>query len=214
MSEVGDEFETVHTFKQSDGTRRVILRFPMDSYTMFQRFAVKFVNKPVHVDMVLDKQKTTNRKFYYTMYMGEKFTMNMIPKYSLDDKLFENWAFSVTDGEFEKMTTYISKLVDRVTYNYVDTMMLMPMMPHTGMFVDTMVPDVDGTQPENLHKLFCSQAMVLILRESLDEDGPNQNLLLKLRSLNSRLTSPSDLYHLLRNYSSALPNKELGSEEV
>jgi hypothetical protein len=51
-------------------------------------------------------------------------------------------------------------------------MMLMPALPHSGVFVETMITDVPpGTPPDKISSVFCSQSAVLACRECI-KDSP------------------------------------------
>lgn len=53
-------------------------------------------------------------------------------------------------------------MVDRVEYNRLDAMFLLPIMPTKGLFVDTMMTNVDGSDPLNIKSVYCSQAILLV----------------------------------------------------
>lgn len=188
-------------------TCSVVLRFPMKPATAIQRAAVAFVGTPYHVDMVLIRPGTDQRKFYYTMYMGEKFKINMLPEWMAKDSNYTNRRLQVTEEELDAVQDYVHALIDRVEYNYTDPIFLMTAFSHNNSpssFTNTIITDVDGSDPKCLTQLFCSQAVVIILRECLDEKGSNFQLREKLRTTNSRLCSPCDLFHIVHPYTNAL----------
>lgn len=101
-------------------------------------------------------------------------------------------------------------MVGRIPYNYSDSMLLMPTLPHSGIFTSTMIQDVQPrTPPEKLSTVFCSQAAVLVCRECLRNSPWLGGLVDELSSTNSRLCSPSDLLSVVSKYSKVIPNSEL-----
>lgn len=69
--------------------------------------------------------------------------------------------------------------------------------------------DVDGTRPDNIRTVFCSQAAVLCLRECCDPDGENGELVKKLQQMNSRLVNPEALHQLVMEHGHVVTNEKL-----
>lgn len=67
-----------------------------------------------------------------------------------------------------------------------------------------------GIDPKSIQKVFCSQSVVLMLRNALDPSGSNAELLGELQLLNSRTVSPKQVCDiLLRHGAKELENEEL-----
>lgn len=65
-------------------------------------------------------------------------------------------------------------------------------------FLKAMVTDVDGSDSSSCSKIFCSQSVVLMLRECLDEEaGAHKELVQRLKRMNSRLVSPRMVFNHL-----------------
>lgn len=154
----------------------------------------QMVSSPVHVDVVLDMDGTPNKNFAYTAYAQEKFSMTLMPSSMGKNPNFRSMCLDISEAEFHRCSLYLSKMVGRVEYNYTDAMFLLPAIG-SGPISDVMVPDVDSSSPEMLEKVFCSQAALLVLKNCLSE---NEALMVALKGLNSRLTSPSILYRSIQ----------------
>ena len=55
------------------------------------------------------------------------------------------------------------------------------------------VPDISREEAQHPHKLFCSQAVVLALREACNGQHASPHLEAFVKSLNSRITTPTEL---------------------
>jgi hypothetical protein len=76
--------------------------------------------------------------------------------------------------------------------------------------LDLLVEDRDALHPEKISKVFCSQSVVLMLRNALDPEGQHSGLLATLNNLNSRLVSPKQVDGILREYGAVpLSNEDL-----
>jgi hypothetical protein len=78
---------------------------------------------------------------------------------------------------------------------------------------DVMAEDLHDTDhPERIKKVFCSQSVVLMLRNALDPNGKNSGLLQSLQRVNSRLVSPKQVKTLLECYGAvSISNDHLDS---
>ncbi|EKX31750.1 hypothetical protein GUITHDRAFT_149099 [Guillardia theta CCMP2712] len=134
-------------------------------------------------------------------------SVNMRKSYNSRD--YEGLHLRLDPVESAKLFDYAIDLVERrVPYNFAD-LLYQPMkavLPDSGFFED--VPNESSLQ---VKKVFCSQAFVLALRNSLHNDDlagalidespiQRKKLLWRLISENSRLCTPSDLYHIIRPY--------------
>lgn len=159
--------DDVHTFgtdctdytpsHSTDGFCRIIVRFKQPS-TMYERMVSTLVRSPVHVDVVFDQPGLCNKNFSYSVFTNEKFSRTLLDNNGKTDKKFDNLAMSVSTDDFTRCVQYMESMVDKVRYNYSDAMLLMPTMPRTGSFTDTMIPDVrDEAHSSTLKSVYCSQ---------------------------------------------------------
>jgi hypothetical protein len=119
---------------------------------------------------------------------------------------FENecWRGSLSQSERHKATRSLKLNITReeanaitlrcwnldarnVPYNYSDSHYLMPFWSPSSIFIDDVTTDTISTG-------FCSQIIILILRECLHQDRHITNI---LQALNSRTTSPNTLYNCI-----------------
>lgn len=208
MSDRDVEISTGASFSSHSSRCRIILRFLKES-TMYERMVSKIVGSPVHCDIILDREGTDDYRFAYSAYVNEEFSMTFMPNEMIDNDNYISRQIRVTPQEFQRCKEYLHCLVNnKIKYNYTDAMIIMPTMPSAGEFIDTMVPDIDASNPTSIKKLYCSQACLLVLRENLNEVIASQ-LLKVLKPLNSRLTSPCKLFHVVEHHSRPMQNRVL-----
>lgn len=128
----------------------------------------------------------------------------------IHDPAFQNWSIPVSSGDFDRLYSFLHGMKDKTPYNYSDSLVLLPTVPHENIIVDTLVSDLElGITPERISSVFCSQAGVLVLRECI-RDSPWLNCLVdKLKTTNSRLCSPFDLLNIMRPYATEITNADL-----
>lgn len=66
-----------------------------------------------------------------------------------------------------------------------------------------------GTDPAKISSVFCSQAVVLAIRECVRDTPALGPLVDELKKINSRLCSPRDLHRCFAAHASEIPNAEL-----
>lgn len=117
---------------------RLILRFlnPTSSYEMM---VSKIVSSPVHVDIVLDKPGTPNRRVCFSAYMNEKFSMTLMPREMVHNDNYENYSVDISEEDFGRCSKYLSGMVDKIPYNYSDAFLLMPTLSQSNSFASVMV---------------------------------------------------------------------------
>jgi hypothetical protein len=168
---------------------KFIIRFLKES-SSYERIVSKIVGSPVHVDMIFHQPGTDNARFSYSAFMGEKFSMTLMSEEVSCSELYENIVFDISDKEHTNCISYVNKLLDKTSYNYDDAMMMMPMFQNHPGFTSVMFPDIDSSNPVRIKRIFCSQAVVIVMRECLGEGYPHEN---RIGKLNSRLVSPNML---------------------
>lgn len=136
----------------------------------------------VHVEMI-----PSDHSYMYTSYMFETFTQNEILEH--DSAIYTLLRIDLCDEEHNGIIDMLSRLTDRVIpYNYSD-------LPWCVVPSITELKDVHNE--EEITALFCSQAIILVLRLNIATDRP---LYQTLMDLNSRTTSPTVLFEKLKPY--------------
>lgn len=130
----------------------------------------------IHVEMVPSDQECM-----FTSFMFENFSKN---KKSVYDSSYQTIRIVLTAGEHTKLCSLLSKWSERVIpYNYMDLLL-------AGGYYE------EPTDAETVSSLFCSQAVVIALRNSLE---PSE-LLTELLSVDSRSLLPQGLFEMLSKY--------------
>jgi hypothetical protein len=169
------------------------------------------VGKEIHVEVMLfgehAHQKTQLGNFSFTSFVNEDFAMSVVnPNIVCTRTNVTNLIMSVSQTTATRLFDYYQDLHQKkIPYNWSDSRLLMPFCnPHTFY----LFPDVDAQNPPSV---FCSQMVVLGMRECMDAQQ-DQNLLNDLTSLNSRLTSPHTLFNVLCQHGATeIPAKELAA---
>jgi hypothetical protein len=165
--------------------------------------AIKLVVGPVqHVEVIIiDGNKPTMGIVSFAAFVGGPLSMYLTPKYSLMDACIENIVLPISQSVATKLGDYYLDMHKcEIPYNYYDSRFLMPFWsPYTSQ------ETIDDTHHT---RVFCSQMVVLGLRECMDvkDDGP---LIEELKRLNSRLTSPHTLLRILRIFGRGMKGVEL-----
>jgi hypothetical protein len=123
-------------------TCRLLLRFVRGdgrASGLYNWFVAGMVTNPVHVDIVLDRVGTPHKRVCFSAYMNERFSMTLMPKSMVHNDAYQNLAVEIAPTDLERISKYLGSMVDRVPYNYSDSIMLLPVLPHKGVLVDTMV---------------------------------------------------------------------------
>jgi hypothetical protein len=179
----------------------------------WERFCRRLVGDPVHMDTLLLGTKSPRAAICYSSYVNQKFEAVPISQVLVQDDSMKNHCLRVSQGEFQKCVSFMQALVDAETsYDYLDAMLLMP----------ARIPSLlrSDVQPQQVpSSVFCSQSVVLMLRDCLDPDSRHgvctlplclqctiktstlmvdcfflQDLVTRLAGMNSRLSSPRDVY--------------------
>jgi hypothetical protein len=155
---------------------------------------VKWLAGPyVHVDMLVTQVEfnhatPTLTHMAYSAFMAETFSRTEQKDFVYGDDSHDFLSLSVTPDELYNIRAACEACVkSRIPYNTTDMVL-------------SQLPLRNPTEGDVYHTstLFCSQAMVLVLRSGLDHDHELQG---PLAAVNSRTISPSSLYALLKPYS-------------
>lgn len=171
------------------------------------KFMSVFGGTPIHCEAVLHEEASLSQRFFYTAFMGERFSLNMMTEGMLTrDDVFDTLALKVTQDELHDMQMFFMALVEAKTpYNYTD-LPLAAGFAGKGEFLNTMFPDVENHQQPK--SVFCSQAIVLCLKRCLNPKN-NPGLYEAISKLNSRATSPRRLLQVLEPYCKRTERKSM-----
>lgn len=170
----------------------LILRF--DHSKQWQRL---FVGPQIHVDTLIHAPGTQHKLISYTAYMYEKFSATLMGAELIENEDHTSIAIPIDQDECERIQHYLMALVGNATYNYKDLALAMGLLGH-GTFANTMCEDIDGTDPTKITSVYCSQAVVLLLRYCLNPES-NAELLHEINKLNSRHVTPHKLFETVKN---------------
>ena len=155
----------------------------------FLKKIVKTLAGPyVHVELIVAQRGAP--ALAYSAYMGENFACTPQCDFQYSDACHDFLSVPVSPEELHRISRACDTGVkSKIPYNLTDMVL-------------SQVPLRYPTEQDFFHAktLFCSQALVLLLRSCLD---PGHTLQEPLRSVNSRTVSPSHLYHTLQPHCQA-----------
>jgi len=127
--------------------------------------------------------------------------------YRAHPELFSWHLFVLNDHEYQRLRVWnTNQVVNQCEYNLSDlAYQILPAAVQT-----VFVSDVSRAEAQLPHKLFCSQAVVLAMREACNGLGASPHLEVFTKSLNSRITTPTEL----AARTTAYMGTELSSEPV
>jgi hypothetical protein len=162
----------------------------------------------VHVEVLPIDVLHPENTLSYTSYVGQPFGVSISTKRTFDNETCVGLVLEVSPEEHETLVSYLHDLCEaNIPYNYHD--MAIMALPRT--LFEAVVDDVPSEDPRHLRSLFCSQAVLLALRNSLSEENP---LLPVLAGVVSRTIFPYTLFHLLRPYTHTVDCRALASGMV
>jgi len=175
---------------------------------MTDRFLSCFAGKLVHCDIMPVDSKTAENSLNFTSYVGEHFSASVTGKRFYNNKDNMALCLEISEEENDAMISYLYELCENnIPYNYVD--LAAEMLPsQVARFV---VDEISSDDPKQITNLFCSQAVVLVLRNSLSEKG---ELCKILKHQNCRLTLPYELFTILQPFSKQVFCVELSKGEI
>jgi hypothetical protein len=148
----------------------------------------------VHVEIMPIDSREPRASASYTSYVGCPFALSLSTKQTYDNTTCAALVLQLSDVEHEALLVYLQDLCEaQIPYNYRDTALLM-LPGGAALFGAT---DVPSEVPRALQSLFCSQAVVLALRNALDARRPLTRV---LAGLNSRTVLPYALFTVLHPY--------------
>lgn len=148
----------------------------------------------VHVELLPIDANIPDNTLSYTSYVGHAFGVSISTKATFDNETCVGLALDLTPLEHERLISYLHDLcAANIPYNYGD--MALMALPRT--LFEAVVEDIPSEDPRDVRKLFCSQAVLLALRNSLADDNPLGDVLGRIVS---RTIFPYTLFHVLRPY--------------
>lgn len=184
--------------------------------TTWEKLCRAVVDNPVHMDVVLAKPHSSSARFCFSSYVNQEFEMCLMDKAQIMDPSMINHSIDITEAEYDRCMKFMLQLVESGTrYAYVDALLLMPMAPkgsstapRFASAVSPILQDVAAVLPK---KVFCSQSVVLMLRECLCPYGIHSDLVQRLERLNSRLVSPKMVFDIVKDhpFADVMSNVEL-----
>lgn len=162
----------------------------------------------MHCDILPVDMQDAQNAMSFTSYMNETFSMSINTKQRYNNKKNVAIAIPYNKAEFDLLTSYLYDLCSQnIKYNLID--ITLDALPAT--IRDAIVDDVASEDPKDIKKIYCSQAAVLSLRNSLAQD---RKLLSHLKETNSRTTVPLQLYYTLRNFGQIVDCEALHSGRI
>lgn len=172
------------------------LAFEKSADSILKKLVKVLAGPYVHVEMVISQTKfnhlglspvATLSHTAYSAFMSETFARIEQSNFWYDDESHDFLSLPVSAEELHRISNACDACVEsKIPYNTTD------------MFF-SQIPMRNPTERDlyNSKTLFCSQAMVLVLRSCLD---PGHALQAPLAMVNSRTVSPSHLYEILKPY--------------
>ena len=172
------------------------LAFEKSTDSMLKKLVKILAGPYVHVEMIVTQVEfnhrvgptATLRHTAYTAFMEEPFARIEQRDFAYGDDTHDFLSLSVSPDELHRIRTACEACVQsKIPYNTTD-------------MIFSQLPLRSPTERDLYHckALFCSQAMVLMLRSCLDHDHELQG---PLATVNSRTVSPSRLHEVLKPYS-------------
>jgi len=171
------------------------IAFEKSSDTMLKALVKVLAGPYVHVEMIITHVEfnhntgspATLLHTAYSAFMDEPFARIEQRDFTYSDDCHDFLSLSVSPDELYRIRKACEACVQsKIPYNTTDMVL-------------SQLPLRNPTERDLYHckTLFCSQAMVLMLRSCLDPDHELQG---PLAAVNSRTVSPSRLYEVLKPY--------------
>ena len=166
------------------------IAFEKDADSVIKKLVRTFAGPYVHTDLIVSQVQPANNNnnisTAYSSFMGEGFGRVFQRDFWFSCNTHDFLFIDVTPEELKRISeTCEACVTSKKPYNTKD--MILCLLP-------LRIP-----REKNIFEaesLFCSQAMILILRSCLNQEHPLQTI---LHSIHSRKTSPSQLYIELKS---------------
>ena len=162
------------------------IAFEKEADNMIKKVVKTFAGPYVHTDIIVSQVNPTNISTAYSSFMGEGFGRVFQKDFWFSCNTHDFLFIDVSQEELTKISeTCEACVLSKKPYNTKDMVLcLVPL--RTPREKDIFEAD----------SLFCSQAMILILRSCLNQEHPLQAT---LHCMHSRKTTPSQLYTELKS---------------
>jgi len=167
-------------------TDRVLQRYGAGEYT--------------HCELYIPQRDET-----YAIFLGgDMLRSDDLPlHYKEKPHLFAWHIHILTDSEFTRLLEWNDlQVYNKCKYNFAD--LALKLMP--SVLQKSLTSDLRGKNADEPRKLFCSQAIVLAFRHAYSCPESKKTNSLFAHSMNSRITSPSDLARTTSLHLGAPPN--------
>ena len=159
--------------------------YEKDADCLVKRVIRAFAGPYVHVDMVVSELSPSPVHTCYSAYSGEGFVRVFQRDFAFSQETHDFLRIDVSKEELQRISETCEACVNsKIKYNFRDVALcLVPLRrPRELTLFDS-------------GALFCSQAMILILRSCLEPENPLQMI---LQNIHSRTTTPSQLHSALK----------------
>ena len=164
------------------------IAFEKSADSLMKRIVKKIAGPYVHTELIISHATATPIHVAYAAYMKETFSQIPQQDFWYDDQSHDFLKITVSSDELRRIDETCETCVKtKVPYNTIDMVL-------------SIIPLRNPTENDIYHtrSLFCSQSIILVLRSCLEINHPLQSI---IASANSRTITPSQLYGLLRPYS-------------
>lgn len=163
----------------------VHIAFEKSADTLLKKLVKILAGPYVHTELIVTQSEPTTIHTAYSTYMSDTFSRTFQRDFWFADQYHDFLHIPVSKEELQRICKTCEACVEtKIPYNTRDMVL-------------SQVPLRNPTEHDLFHSptLFCSQAVVLILRSCLDE---MHSLQPHLSTVNSRTITPSQLYELLK----------------
>lgn len=182
--------------KSLSSSMKVVILFRRPIYKT-DKLLKYFIGQFTHMEVMIYLENSPRSSPTFTAFMGENFSSSIMNKTQYCKPDYEAYVLDTEPEETERILDYFIALSDqRIPYNYED----LPLIPLKKVILASgMMDDIPDDDPKKIPRLFCSQAFTIAFRKCL-EFKHYPRLIADLQHMNSRLTTPCDLFHALRPY--------------
>jgi hypothetical protein len=163
----------------------VHIAFEKSADSMLKKLVRIIAGPYVHTEIIITQSQPTTVHTAYSAYMADTFARTFQKDFWFEDQCHDFLHIPVSADELQRICKTCEACVEtKIPYNTRDMVL-------------SQLPLRNPEEHDLFHSstLFCSQAVILILRTSLDEMHSLQPY---LSSVNSRTITPSQLYDLLK----------------
>lgn len=163
------------------------IAFEKSADTWLKKIVRAFAGPYVHTEIIVTQHEPVRAHTAYSAYVYENFSRTPEKDFEFSDERHDFLYIPVTPEESKRISqTCEACVLSKIPYNTSDMIL-------------SQLPLRNPTECDIFHTgtLFCSQAVVLVLRSCLDKTHPLQD---QLNTINSRVISPTQIYNLLLPY--------------